>query len=450
MFWKLTIALVTITGVAGAVYLSGVSKHQVRQALRYVERATISRESHATEASIPIPIRSEGPWDGYIAITKDEEQAIGLQMSEVKDQTDAIKLELTGRTAYDPDTLTKIRPRFDTLVEHVYASLGDRVKKGDPLVDLHSTDLAAAKSDFQSKYVQWQHDLNLYNLRQSLVASGAISQQLWVDTQNDEKKSRLDYTLARDKLKVLKVPDEEIAPLITPLNVNPKAGTNGSSPGGGQFGNIEDKAKMTLISPVDGIVIDRKVVNQNFYETSSELMVIAPLDHLWVQVNVYELDQDKVRIGQTMEIQFPFLERKIQGTVQYVAPEVSRDTRAVLIRATIPNPNARLKSDMLVKAILDIPPRKGQTVIPRLAMVSSNGKEYVFVRRPREHEAEHPRGTEVDRFERREIHVAQENHDKVVVGHGLKPGEEIATNGSLILAQIYEDTMTVDTGVPAR
>ncbi len=96
---------------------------------------------------------------------------------------------------------------------------------------------------------------------------------------------------------------------------------------------------------------------QNFYETSTVLMVIAPLDHLWVLVNVYELDQDKVKVGQTLEIQFPFLADKIEGKVQYVASEVSKETRAVKIRASIPNPGARLKSDMLVKAILDIPPK---------------------------------------------------------------------------------------------
>ena len=134
-------------------------------------------------------------------------------------------------------------------------------------------------------------------------------------------------------------------------------------------------------------------------------MVIAPLDHLWVLVNVYELDQDKVRVGQTMEIQFPFLEQKIQGKVQYVANEVSKDTRAVQVRATIPNPDGRLKSDMLVKAILDIPPVPGQTVIPRLAMVAINGSEYVFVRKSRpDSDAEVKEGARKrrDKFERRQ------------------------------------------------
>jgi len=182
----------------------------------------------------------------------------------------------------------------------------------------------------------------------------------------------------------------------------------------------------------------------NFYETQNVLMVIAPLDHLWVLVNVYELDQDKVAVGQTMEIQFPFLSQKIQGQVQYVANEVSKDTRAVKVRATIPNPGGGLKSDMLVKAILDIPPLPGQTVIPRLSMVALNGQGFVFVHKPG------TSSSEPDKFERRKIEVAQENSDQVVVARGLKPGEEVVTNGSLILSQLFEDLRTVATGLPTQ
>ena len=89
-------------------------------------------------------------------------------MPTVQPQVEPIKLPLTGRTDYDPNTLSKIRPRFDTLVEKVRAELGQKVKKGDPLVDLFSTDLAAAKNDFQTAYVQWQHDLRLLKIREKL------------------------------------------------------------------------------------------------------------------------------------------------------------------------------------------------------------------------------------------------------------------------------------------
>jgi cobalt-zinc-cadmium efflux system membrane fusion protein len=99
---------------------------------------------------------------------------------------------------------------------------------------------------------------------------------------------------------------------------------------------------------------------------------------------------------------------------------------------------------MLVKAILDIKPLPGQTSIPRISMVAINGEAFVFVHKP----DSSPGGPE--KFERRKIEVAQENADRVVVAGGLKPGEEVVTNGSLILSQLYEDLRTVDTGLPLQ
>src|SRR5262249_13832178 len=155
------------------------------------------------------------------------------------------------------------------------------------------------------------------------------------------------------------------------------------------------------------------------------LMTIAPLDHLFVWVNVYEADQVKVRIGQDMEIKFPYLDETVLGKVQYVAPEVSKDTRAIKIRATVPNIDGRLKSDMLVLARLDVPRVPGWRTSPRLAMVVMNGHEYAFVR----DETADPRGAE--KFERRKLDVAEEREDHVVVARGLRPGERIASRGSL-------------------
>jgi cobalt-zinc-cadmium efflux system membrane fusion protein len=393
----------------------------------------------AEAAPLPSPgeVKERPAWDGLVTVTADEEKSIALEVVPVKSQTEPIKLELTGRTAYNENTLNRVRPRFDTLVERVLVEKGQHVKKGDPLVDLHSTDLAKAKNEYQTNYVQWLHDLRLVKLREPLVRTGAISQQTWVDTQNDENKSRLLYMTSRENLVVLGVPEEEIDPLIADLGESPDTDQK-------KLQKIQDKAKLTFRSHVDGIVIQRDVVAGNLYDNSNVLMVIAPLNELWVWVNVYERDQGKVALGQRMVIQFPFLEQPAYGKVEFVASEVSRESRAVQARASIPNPGGRLKSDMLVKAALEIPPVQGQTVVPRLAMVVINGDEYVFVRKS----SSAAQG--IDKFERRKVVVTQENSDFVVIASGLDAGEMVATSGSLILAQLYEDLQMVATGMPAQ
>jgi cobalt-zinc-cadmium efflux system membrane fusion protein len=363
------------------------------------------------------PASQRRSWDGLITVDRPARDAIGIRTATVQLQTEPIELELPGTTAYDPDSLTKLRPRFDALVSKVHASLGQSVHKGDPLVELYSAQLAEAKTSYETKRAQWLYDKRLLETREPLVEEGAVSQQLFAETQNHEMKSRIEYKVARDELLVYGLTDEEI-------DAVPE-----------QDGS--DKARMTLRSTADGIVISRDVVPGNLYETSNVLMVIAPLDHLWVWVNVYEADLAQVRTDQALEIHFPFLERRARGRIEYVSSEVHPDTHAVRARATISNPGGLLKADMLVRAVVEIPPEEGQTTIPRIALVSTGGDDYVFVQRP-----DRP-----EKFERRPIGVVQERRDRVVA-KGLHEGEEVVTNGSLWMADLYEDEQTVHDGAP--
>jgi cobalt-zinc-cadmium efflux system membrane fusion protein len=144
-----------------------------------------------------------------------------------------------------------------------------------------------------------------------------------------------------------------------------------------------------------------------------------------------------------MEIRFPFLQQTTHGSVEHVSSEVSRETRAVQVRASIPNPGGKLKADMLVKVTLEILPLKGQTSIPRQALVVINGEEYVFVKKK-------GASGSASRFDRRKVSVAQENSGFVVIASGLDAGETVAAGGSLILAQLYEDKKVVETGMPPQ
>jgi RNA polymerase sigma factor (sigma-70 family) len=168
----------------------------------------------------------------------------------------------------DPDSILKVRVWFNARVERVHARPGQKVKKGDPLFGLYSIDLARAKSDLQTKYVQWQHDLRLSVLRQKLVETGAISQQLWVDTQGAEQKSRLEYKIALDNLRVFyEVPPEEIDPLIE--------GLSDKVPDPRAFEAVSDKARMTLRSPADGTVFSCQAGLGELVDPKTVLMEIA-------------------------------------------------------------------------------------------------------------------------------------------------------------------------------
>jgi RNA polymerase sigma factor (sigma-70 family) len=151
---------------------------------------------------------------------------------------------------------TRIRPRFECLVEKVYVEPGQQVKKGDPLADLFSAELARAKNEYLAARVQKENDQRNIDARRKLVEQAAISAQSWLDTQNAANKSNLAYQTARDNLLLLGLNDESID------LIDKEAG--------------EQKARMTLRAPVDGTVSEVSTRADDLADTKRVLIMIEP------------------------------------------------------------------------------------------------------------------------------------------------------------------------------
>lgn len=422
MNWKISLGILLAAGSVAGVASSSSARIRASQVIQTIRASTLPAIAAKTKTAPPAaapPAKPPEAWDGRIELNHAQSVALGVTEVVVKPQTDPIRLDVNGTTAYDPSTLTQIRTRFSSLVKKVYVTLGEPVHKGDPLVELYSVELAEAKSVFEERFAQWKHDEKQLKRHKLLFEQKALSEQLYLDTVNDEEKSRLEYKLALDKLSVYGLTDNDIE------RVKSEKG--------------EQKASMILRSPTDGLIISRDVVQDNLYDISTVLITIAPLDHLWVKGYVYESDQHRVAVGQVWEINFPYIADKVIDTrVEYIDARVDPSTKTVQIRTSIPNHDGQLKADMLVRGAVMIPPNEGRTVVPRNAVIVNDGASYVFVRV----------GKSPDRFARRKIETAREYHDQVIVQSGLKPGEVVAARGSLILSQMFEDRSVADSGNP--
>jgi cobalt-zinc-cadmium efflux system membrane fusion protein len=419
--WKLLAAVTLITAGALGVALNGWTRAHVVEVWKQLSNGGHAEEGRPDKSWIP-PLSSgaQAPWDRLLTLGAEQTRAIGLKTVAVKPQTEPTVLKLFGLTDYDPAKVTVVRTQFDSRVDEVKVDFGSIVKTGTPLLELFSTDLAEAKSNYEAAVSQHVHDKEVLDYKTPLIEAGNLPRKEAIEVKNDEAQSRLKMKLAKDKLLVYGLSEKEIE--------------NSKTEDGVQ------KAKMTLRSRADGIVVERTVVRGNYYTSADLLMKIAPLDHLWVRGSVSELDAENVRVGQSLKVIFPFSGRTIKANVDYIDKAIDADSRSAKFRTTIPNPDGQLKAGMFVRMMLEIPPTEGRTLIPRISMVSVDRFDYVFVKKE----------GKPNQFERRQIFVAKESNDVVIVeapskDHpGLTPGEQVATTGSLILEQMFEDRVMTE------
>ena len=106
--------------------------------------------------------------------------------------------------------MTVVRTQFDSRVDRVLVDLGTPVKQGTPLLELFSTDLAEAKSNYEAAISQWERDKKVLDYKTPLAIGNNIARKELIEAENDEAQSRLKMKLAKDKLLVYGLTDKEI------------------------------------------------------------------------------------------------------------------------------------------------------------------------------------------------------------------------------------------------
>ena len=114
-----------------------------------------------------------------------------------------------------------------------------------------------------------------------------------------------------------------------------------------------------------------------------------------------------------------FGKREFRGEVSSVASRVDPVTRAVIVRALLPNPERILKPGMLMRVELLKNPRL-TLVIPEEALVPQGRKQFVLL-------VDETAGNKVTK---KEVRIGARRPGEVEVLEGLDPGEKVITHGA--------------------
>jgi membrane fusion protein (multidrug efflux system) len=112
--------------------------------------------------------------------------------------------------------------------------------------------------------------------------------------------------------------------------------------------------------------------------------------------------------------------RSFKGEVKAIDSRVDPATRAVRVRALLPNPERLLKPGMLMRVELLQQPREA-VVIPEEALLPQGDRQFVLL----------VDRSDGNRVVRREISIGGRRPGEVEVVDGLEPGEQVITHGSL-------------------
>jgi RND family efflux transporter MFP subunit len=311
-------------------------------------------------------------------------QSMGVRTAKVRIQKISRTIRTVGQVTYDERNLSMVTTKLPGWVERLYVkATGEPIHKGRKLLSLYSPELVTTQQEYL---------LALKNL-QTMQKSGIPEFQ--------EGSQRL-LAASRQRLKYWDIPDSQIERLK-------------------RTGEVQKT--LTLVSPVNGIVIKRMVTEGQMVQAGMPLLEVVDLSTVWVDADIYQYELPWVKVGQPATMTLTYLPGEtLRGRVQYVYPYLQESTRTVKVRLAFANPELKLKPDMFAQVEIFSPLQKTTVVIPTEAVLNTGEKQHVFV------------ALGQGRFAPRQIEVGvRSGEGQVQVLSGLKPGEEVVTSAQFLL-----------------
>ncbi len=203
-------------------------------------------------------------------------------------------------------------------------------------------------------------------------------------------------------------------------------------------------AQKSILAPFAGRLGIRKVELGQYVSPGLNLVTLQALDPIWVDFPMPEQNIGKLQRDQTIELTVDAFPSKVfTGKVTSLDARVSQETRTLLVRGTLDNPDRKLLPGMFANvAVLAGAPRQVISV-PRTAVTYSLYGDSVYVVKPEEpKEGAPPEQTaaaatdpadKVYVVERRFVRPGQVRGDLVAITEGLKAGEQVVTTGQIKL-----------------
>ncbi|HVP67136.1 MAG TPA: efflux RND transporter periplasmic adaptor subunit [Anaeromyxobacteraceae bacterium] len=189
-------------------------------------------------------------------------------------------------------------------------------------------------------------------------------------------------------------------------------------------------AKKTIRAPFDGRIAIRQVEVGQIVSPGTPIASLQSVSPIYVEFSLPQQAIADVRPGQRVRVRTDvFPGDAWDGTVSTVNSEVDVATRNVRVRATVPNPDGRLRPGMFANVEIIGTEERPALVVPATAVLFAPYGDSVFVLE----EKAGPDGRPSTVVRQRFVRLGERRGDLVAIDSGLSAGETVVSSGAFKL-----------------
>lgn len=242
-------------------------------------------------------------------------------------QVDQI-LEYTATV--EAEVKNNIAPASPVRIDHIYVEVGDKVSKGQKLVQMDAASLKQLKLQLDNQEIEFRRLDELYKV-------GGVSKSEW-----DASKMSLDVKKT-------------------------------------SYRNLLENT--SLLSPISGIITARNYDNGNMYNGNTPVLVVEQIVPVKLLINISENYFSKIKKGSPVKVKFDVFEGEVfNGKISLIYPTINAATRTFPVELVLDNKDMKVRPGMFARVEVNFG-SENHVVVPDLAVVkqAGSGDRYVFV-----------------------------------------------------------------------
>ena len=340
----------------------------------------------ACKSSAPPPAEATQPANAGIETT----------IAHAQQSTDY--LEIPARISADPSHVVRIFPPASGRMLGLRVLPGQEVKKGDVIATLQSSDIAAARADFEKAKIEVQRADRALTRAKLLLQHEVLSQADYYEIEAADQSAHSELERARQRIHEL------------------------------GFSEDSNSDEIALRSPISGVVLDIGSAAgemQRSLDNAAPIATVANIDSIWIVGDVFERDLNSVKPGRNVEVRVPaYPGLTLTGRVNNIGDAIDPNTHTLKLRVVLPNPKHTLKADMF--ATIRVPgATRNAFILPSTAVLHEGDKTSVFVQ------------NSSGKYDQRPVTIGRSFDSGAVknieVLSGINDGDKVVTVGGALL-----------------
>jgi cobalt-zinc-cadmium efflux system membrane fusion protein len=352
------------------------------------ENKETATEEHGHEESTPT----------IATLTEEQIKTVGIELGTVENKELTATIKANGMLRVPNNNKGNATTLYGGVIKTLNVQIGDFVKQGQVIATIENPQFIqlqeefltiGSKITFAEQEVSRQNELNAGN-------AGALK-----NLQN-----------ATAELNTLRTRKASLQQQIQLMGINPNSVSNSNL-----------KSALLVTSPVNGVISNVFAKIGSYVDVSSPVAEIVDNSSLHLDLQVFEKDLPLLKVGQT--IHFTLTNNptnEYDAKVFSIGSSFENDSKTISVHCTVTGNKTGLIDGMNITGIVSLS-NATTPAVPSEAIVTADGKDYIFVLTDKKPEAHHEEESEEhNKEEETETHKTEEkgsmNFERIEVVKG--------------------------------